>query len=366
MDSPAPPWTVPRTLHAVGVLVFAPPDPPALGPLAHTPLALGCGVDPSPVLLAVAPSPHILAAIRPCECTDSLLLVVFVLSRVRSAVGPREGALAVHAVLLPLAVVLATVRPLVHAPTLNVVVVEAAVIHRTVCPREGALSVFPSVRVLPLVLGAVWPLLNASPVLLVRLPLTLVLGSVCVLVEPVSVCLVFKPLPLIHVTINVNEFAVSLCLVVGPLPFVHGPVSPRLDTKTITKVTHIWVSEPLSLVDGPVVEGHLLEHPRAARAVGGAAHRRVIATQRTSIQPTRHQCAVGPSSRLHRLNLGVDGLIDEVPREASRTRAVPHALASLPNATKDTTRPADASEAAAPAVTSRRGGNSPPAARPSL
>jgi hypothetical protein len=74
------------------------------------------------VLFTVSPFSIILSSVWPCENSLALLLVIEILPCVHAPIVPSEYSVAMHFVVVPLAVELSAIRPSVNTLTLYVIV----------------------------------------------------------------------------------------------------------------------------------------------------------------------------------------------------------------------------------------------------
>mmetsp|Transcript_55340 Transcript_55340/g.160635 ORF Transcript_55340/g.160635 Transcript_55340/m.160635 type:complete len:261 (-) Transcript_55340:245-1027(-) len=225
------------------VVAFALPlregDPHALAP-DSTPLFSLSGPEHAlAVLLAVLPLAFELPAVGPSEGAFALFQVVDILALVHFGVllwallvGPFVLALAVHAVVDPLACVFPAVNPSESTLTFDVVVAELALIGGAFGPPEGALAMLLPVEVRAAVLGLVLPNLNSLSMLQVVLPLALV-ARLLRSVHTHAVGLALLPLAFVPVTIGVGELPLAVLLPISHFPLVVGAVREGLRHLTL-------------------------------------------------------------------------------------------------------------------------------------
>mmetsp|Transcript_32970 Transcript_32970/g.87127 ORF Transcript_32970/g.87127 Transcript_32970/m.87127 type:complete len:271 (+) Transcript_32970:208-1020(+) len=199
--------------------------------------------------LPFEPLPGVLLPVWPALQSRTVLEVSDILANIGSAIRVREGALALHLLLHPLAVERAAVAPDVHAVAMDVVIVKLPCEVGAVGPQVVPDPVFAADDVLANVLGAVRPLLGTLAALAVVHPLASVLRAVVVQICSVPVLHVAPPLALIGRTVGMLQPTLAMSLVIYPLPLVHRAI--RLDVDPVA-VAH--VARPLPDVPGAVFE----------------------------------------------------------------------------------------------------------------
>ena len=110
------------------------PDAAALLAILH--------IDALAMLLPVLPLTVVAAAIGPREGAEAVLLVLFVVADVSTAVWPGEVSTTLHFGVDPGAVVGATVGPGIHADAVELIVEEVTFVAALVGPDEFALAGF--------------------------------------------------------------------------------------------------------------------------------------------------------------------------------------------------------------------------------
>lgn len=181
--------------------------------------------------LAPLPLAFVLAAVFPREYTETMPLIIQVVTLVYASVRPCVLSLSMHVVREPVSLEFTAVQPFVGAFATHLVVHPVARVEGPVRPEVCPETVFFALLEVAIIPRTISPAFDSLAVIKVVLPSPdeLLLASIRhKLAEPVG--LVVLPVTFIDVPIRAPELAFAVGLVVEPLAFILGLVVPYLNT----------------------------------------------------------------------------------------------------------------------------------------
>jgi hypothetical protein len=165
-----------------------------------------------------------------------VLLIVFVLSFVDSAIRPSVDSFAVEFVFFPFTFVDSTIRPFILSFAFDIIIYPVTNINRLICPVISSLPPFSTVFEHSIVFGTIFKFLFARAVLHVIFPKALVPLAIGVNIYSESASSILKEFTGIDITVSMIKSSLALGHPVPPVPIVLGTILPELLTFSVFDV----------------------------------------------------------------------------------------------------------------------------------
>mmetsp|Transcript_43464 Transcript_43464/g.69499 ORF Transcript_43464/g.69499 Transcript_43464/m.69499 type:complete len:338 (-) Transcript_43464:55-1068(-) len=222
----------------------------------------GCvNMSASAVHFAICPFTFISRFVAVRHRSESMFLVVCILSAIFATIRPRVASEAMDDRIGPMAMIQTPVTTHQRADTINTVALPRTMILRAIRPKVDSVPSFYSIAITTHESGSLRPCLDSEAFLMIAVPLAFVCCLVFAVEGTHSVGNIVAPLTNVDFAVSMLKLSRTVCLVVKPQALVKSAIRP-----THRPITMSLISFPLTRINCATLESVGWSFSRWSRA----------------------------------------------------------------------------------------------------